>query len=91
MQVWHVQYIFNMYMHAAIYLSFHTGYEKYQISPNPHTGNFMTVWYRLNYVFSSYFYRGPTLPLPSDVPMAFAALPEYYIEDIAEFILSIVQ
>ncbi|XP_072035141.1 ubiquitin conjugation factor E4 B-like [Amphiura filiformis] len=33
----------------------------------------------------------PTLPLPEDVPMEFASLPEFYIEDIAEFILFIVQ
>ncbi|XP_022090328.1 ubiquitin conjugation factor E4 B-like isoform X2 [Acanthaster planci] len=31
------------------------------------------------------------LPLPKEVPMEFAALPEHYIEDIAEFILFIVQ
>lgn len=32
-----------------------------------------------------------TLPLSSDVPKAFAALPEFYVEDIAEFLFFIVQ
>ncbi|PIK41647.1 putative ubiquitin conjugation factor E4 B [Apostichopus japonicus] len=32
----------------------------------------------------------PSLPLPDKVPMKFAALPEYYIEDITEFLLFIV-
>ena len=31
------------------------------------------------------------LPLPDDSPMAFAALPEYYLEDIVEFILFAIQ
>lgn len=32
----------------------------------------------------------PSLPLPSEIPMRFSALPEYYIEDITEFLLFIV-
>ncbi|CAG0888897.1 unnamed protein product [Darwinula stevensoni] len=32
----------------------------------------------------------PSLPLPSQVPFLFAALPEWYIEDIAEFLLFVV-
>lgn len=32
-----------------------------------------------------------TLPLSSDVPKAFAALPEFYVEDVAEFLFFIVQ
>ncbi|XP_030843161.1 ubiquitin conjugation factor E4 B isoform X2 [Strongylocentrotus purpuratus] len=35
--------------------------------------------------------KGPALPLHTDIPPAFAALPEYYIEDIAEFLLFVVQ
>ena len=31
------------------------------------------------------------LPLPDDSPMAFAALPEYYLEDIVELILFVIQ
>ncbi|XP_071146874.1 ubiquitin conjugation factor E4 B-like isoform X2 [Mytilus edulis] len=34
---------------------------------------------------------GVTLPLPSDVPMQFAALPDFYIEDLAEFLQFILQ
>ncbi|KAK5641761.1 hypothetical protein RI129_010308 [Pyrocoelia pectoralis] len=33
----------------------------------------------------------PTLPLPSAVPPGFAALPEWYVEDIAEFLLFALQ
>uniref|UniRef100_G1Q204 Ubiquitin conjugation factor E4 n=1 Tax=Myotis lucifugus TaxID=59463 RepID=G1Q204_MYOLU len=36
-------------------------------------------------------YPDVTLPLSSDVPKAFAALPEFYVEDIAEFLFFIVQ
>ncbi|XP_026638040.1 ubiquitin conjugation factor E4 B isoform X1 [Microtus ochrogaster] len=36
-------------------------------------------------------YPDITLPLSSDVPKAFAALPEFYIEDVAEFLFFIVQ
>lgn len=32
-----------------------------------------------------------TLPLNSDVPKVFAALPEFYVEDVAEFLFFIVQ
>lgn len=32
-----------------------------------------------------------TLPLNPDIPKSFAALPEFYIEDVAEFLLFIVQ
>ena len=32
-----------------------------------------------------------TLPLPRTVPMLFAALPEFYLEDIADFVLFVVQ
>lgn len=34
---------------------------------------------------------GVTLPLPTDVPMQFAALPDFYIEDLAEFLQFILQ
>jgi len=33
----------------------------------------------------------PTLPLPNDVPFLFAHLPEWYVEDIAEFLLFALQ
>lgn len=33
----------------------------------------------------------PTIPLPTDVPNAFAALPEWFVEDIAEFLLFTLQ
>lgn len=33
----------------------------------------------------------PTLPLSKDVPPGFAALPEWYVEDIAEFLLFALQ
>ncbi|KAG3282098.1 ubiquitin conjugation factor E4 B isoform X1 [Ictidomys tridecemlineatus] len=36
-------------------------------------------------------YPDITLPLNSDVPKVFAALPEFYVEDIAEFLFFIVQ
>nr|KAF6445531.1 hypothetical protein HJG59_019121 [Molossus molossus] len=36
-------------------------------------------------------YPDVTLPLSSDVPKAFAALPEFYVEDVAEFLFFIVQ
>ncbi|XP_051028149.1 ubiquitin conjugation factor E4 B [Acomys russatus] len=36
-------------------------------------------------------YPDVTLPLNSDVPKVFAALPEFYVEDIAEFLFFIVQ
>ncbi|XP_077997981.1 ubiquitin conjugation factor E4 B-like [Glandiceps talaboti] len=37
--------------------------------------------------------KGPeiTLPLPQEVPMEFSSLPDYYAEDIAEFLLFILQ
>lgn len=34
---------------------------------------------------------GVTLPLPAEVPMQFAALPDFYIEDLAEFLQFILQ
>lgn len=37
------------------------------------------------------FSRSITLPLNSEIPRSFAALPEFYIEDVAEFLLFIVQ
>lgn len=33
----------------------------------------------------------PALPLPINVPAAFCALPEWYVEDIAEFLLFALQ
>uniref|UniRef100_A0ABI8AA38 Ubiquitin conjugation factor E4 n=1 Tax=Felis catus TaxID=9685 RepID=A0ABI8AA38_FELCA len=36
-------------------------------------------------------YPDITLPLNSDVPKVFAALPEFYVEDVAEFLFFIVQ
>ncbi|XP_075406881.1 ubiquitin conjugation factor E4 B isoform X1 [Tenrec ecaudatus] len=36
-------------------------------------------------------YPDLTLPLNSDVPKVFAALPEFYVEDVAEFLFFIVQ
>ncbi|XP_012577776.1 PREDICTED: ubiquitin conjugation factor E4 B isoform X2 [Condylura cristata] len=36
-------------------------------------------------------YPAVTLPLNSDVPKVFAALPEFYVEDVAEFLFFIVQ
>ncbi|XP_012285979.1 ubiquitin conjugation factor E4 B [Orussus abietinus] len=33
----------------------------------------------------------PELPLPQEVPYEFAALPEWYVEDIAEFLLFVLQ
>ncbi|KAJ8320744.1 hypothetical protein KUTeg_002331 [Tegillarca granosa] len=34
---------------------------------------------------------GSTLPLPDDVPMEFAALPDFYVEDIADYLLFVLQ
>lgn len=46
----------------------------------------------VNCAFSfSFLFHSVTLPLSSDVPKAFAALPEFYVEDIAEFLFFIVQ
>uniref|UniRef100_H3DCI3 Ubiquitin conjugation factor E4 B n=1 Tax=Tetraodon nigroviridis TaxID=99883 RepID=H3DCI3_TETNG len=36
-------------------------------------------------------YPNITLPLNSEIPKSFAALPEFYIEDVAEFLLFVVQ
>lgn len=33
----------------------------------------------------------PTLPLPAEPPQLFSALPEWYVEDIAEFLLFVLQ
>lgn len=33
----------------------------------------------------------PTLPLPPEPPQLFSALPEWYVEDIAEFLLFALQ
>lgn len=33
----------------------------------------------------------PSLPIPSEIPQLFAALPEWYVEDIAEFLLFALQ
>uniref|UniRef100_A0A8C4QCV9 Ubiquitin conjugation factor E4 B n=1 Tax=Eptatretus burgeri TaxID=7764 RepID=A0A8C4QCV9_EPTBU len=33
----------------------------------------------------------PILPLNSDIPKVFAAMPEFYIEDVAEFLLFVIQ
>lgn len=33
----------------------------------------------------------PTLPLNNEVPLVFANLPEWYVEDIAEFLLFALQ
>ncbi|XP_033763599.1 LOW QUALITY PROTEIN: ubiquitin conjugation factor E4 B-like [Pecten maximus] len=35
--------------------------------------------------------RGMTLPLPDDIPMQFSALPDFYLEDIADFLLFALQ
>lgn len=35
--------------------------------------------------------RSINLPLNLDIPKSFAALPEFYIEDVAEFLLFVVQ
>ncbi|PVD36627.1 hypothetical protein C0Q70_03613 [Pomacea canaliculata] len=35
--------------------------------------------------------QGAELPLPPDVPMEFAALPEFYLEDIADYLLFVLQ
>lgn len=35
--------------------------------------------------------RGMTLPLPEDIPMQFAALPDFYLEDVADFLLFALQ
>lgn len=40
------------------------------------------------------FFQSPhsvSLPLNPEIPKSFAALPEFYIEDVAEFLLFIVQ
>ncbi|CAA9998747.1 unnamed protein product [Nesidiocoris tenuis] len=39
---------------------------------------------------SPYKYN-PTLPLPQETPHVFSALPEWYVEDIAEFLLFVLQ
>lgn len=36
-------------------------------------------------------YQGSELPLKAEVPMQFSALPEYYLEDIADFLLFVLQ
>ncbi|XP_015233656.1 PREDICTED: ubiquitin conjugation factor E4 B isoform X2 [Cyprinodon variegatus] len=36
-------------------------------------------------------YPNITLPLNSEIPKSFAALPEFYVEDVAEFLLFVVQ
>lgn len=38
-----------------------------------------------------WFSRSITLPLNPEIPKSFAALPEFYIEDVTEFLLFIVQ
>lgn len=38
-----------------------------------------------------WFSHSITLPLNSEIPKSFAALPEFYIEDVTEFLLFIVQ
>ncbi|XP_048250307.1 ubiquitin conjugation factor E4 B-like [Haliotis rufescens] len=35
--------------------------------------------------------HGSRLPLPTEVPMQFSALPEFYVEDIADFLLFVLQ
>lgn len=35
--------------------------------------------------------RSINLPLNPEIPKSFAALPEFYIEDVAEFLLFVVQ
>ena len=35
------------------------------------------------------FFSSIELPLPNEVPMQFAVLPDYFIEDIVEFLLFI--
>lgn len=41
--------------------------------------------------FSISLFRRITLPLNPEIPQSFAALPEFYIEDVAEFLLFVVQ
>lgn len=38
-----------------------------------------------------YVLHSITLPLNPEIPKSFAALPEFYIEDVAEFLLFVVQ
>ncbi|XP_013412896.1 ubiquitin conjugation factor E4 B [Lingula anatina] len=47
------------------------------------------VQYLLRLVCPSY--PRISLPLPQEVPMLFAALPEYYVEDLADFFLFVIQ
>lgn len=45
----------------------------------------------MNAKLLSWFSCSITLPLNSEIPKSFAALPEFYIEDVTEFLLFIVQ
>lgn len=40
---------------------------------------------------TSLFLHSINLPLNPDIPKSFAALPEFYVEDVAEFLLFVVQ
>lgn len=65
--------------------------------------NIYSLSFRLPFIFEStlkqfvllyLFLRPPhsiALPLNPEIPKSFAALPEFYIEDVAEFLLFIVQ
>lgn len=49
---------------------------------------FFSVWISHHLLYLS---RSITLPLNPEIPKSFAALPEFYIEDVAEFLLFVVQ
>ena len=38
-------------------------------------------------ILPSLFLTRPTLPLPGDVPVQFSAIPEFFVDTMAEFIL----
>ena len=38
-------------------------------------------------ILLSLFLTRPTLPLPGDVPVQFSAIPEFFVDTMAEFIL----
>lgn len=53
-------------------------------------GGFQVPWF-CSVTCDFILFDSITLPLNSDVPKVFAALPEFYVEDVAEFLFFIVQ
>lgn len=59
-------------------------------SQHRHTCALFIILHR-SAIVTFFLHSRAELPLPPDVPMEFAALPEFYLEDIADYLLFVLQ